>query len=60
LILGQSLSTATDKRSVMSESNIKIVRSLYDAFARCDQPAMVQSLDPEVEVQQTEMRCTGF
>jgi hypothetical protein len=60
LVLGQPLSTAPDNRSVMSESNVKIVRSLYDAFARRDQPAIVQSLDPEVEVQQTEMPYPGF
>jgi hypothetical protein len=60
VVLGQSLSTATDKRSVMSESNVKIVRSLCDAFAHRDQPAMVQSLDPEVEVQQAEMPYPGL
>jgi uncharacterized protein len=38
----------------MSEANINLVRSLYEAFARRDQLAVAAALDPEIEVRQTE------
>jgi uncharacterized protein len=38
----------------MSQSNIDLVRSLYEAFDRRDQTVVAATLDPEVEFRQTE------
>lgn len=38
----------------MSQSNIDLIRSLYDAFDRRDQAAVAAAMDPEVEFRQTE------
>lgn len=38
----------------MSESNIDLVRSLYDAFDRRDQAAVAAAMDPEGEFRQNE------
>jgi ketosteroid isomerase-like protein len=38
----------------MSQSNIDLIRFLYDAFDRRDEAAVVAAMDPEVEFRQTE------
>ena len=38
----------------MSQSNIDIIRGLYEAFARCDIPAVLGALDANVEWQEAE------
>jgi len=38
----------------MAGSNLELVRSLYDAFARGDQEFIAAAFDPEVEFRQTE------
>ena len=38
----------------MARTNIELIRSLYDAFARGDQEFIAAAMDPEVEFHQTE------
>jgi ketosteroid isomerase-like protein len=38
----------------MSQSNIDLIRFLYDAFDRRNEAAVVAAMDPEVEFRQSE------
>lgn len=38
----------------MSDENVRIVRGMYEAFARGDAQAVVEALDPEVEWREAE------
>jgi uncharacterized protein len=42
------------KATTMAATNLDLVRSLYDAFARGDQEFIADAFDPEVEFHQTE------
>ena len=34
----------------MSQENVKVVRSMYEAFAKGDVPTIIAALDPQVSV----------
>lgn len=38
----------------MSKNNVEIVAALYEAFTRRDIPAILQAIDPEITITQTE------
>jgi uncharacterized protein len=38
----------------MSEANINLVKSLYDAFGRRDQATILSLIDPAIDIQQTD------
>lgn len=37
----------------MAENNTQVIMKLYEAFARRDLPALLQWVDPEIEIRQT-------
>ena len=39
----------------MSEANVKVVKSLYDAFGRQDRGAILALVDPMIEIQQCDL-----
>ena len=39
----------------MSEAGVRLVREIYEAFARRDAPAVLERLHPDVEIRQTEL-----
>ena len=42
------------RNRAMSEANINLVKSLYDAFGRRDQATILSLIDPAIDIQQSD------